>query len=371
MVVHARDRTADFGRYGRANRQGQTQHRLHPGRRSGLRRCGLLQRTVEDSHAQPRPPGPRGHPLHRRPCAGCRLYAHALRPADGPLLLPLADEVRRAAALGRTAHRGGPAHRARAAAPTRLCHDGYWQVALGLGLADEGRPARFQQGRTGQHRLRPAASAGGPTTRGFDAWFGVDLPNYPPYCFIQNDHTVGVPSLAAPMQKGGFNRPGPMLPGWSLTNIMPEITRHAVCCDRGFGQDRGGQAVLSVLRADRAALSGRARARVQGPQPGGRLWRLRGPGGLDRGRGARRLGPHRLGRQHAGDLHQRQRAGMRGNRSRRLCPHPAIRAPQHGRAPRRETRRLGRRPSRGLHRALAGADPRRASPATRRSATWT
>jgi hypothetical protein len=70
----------------------------------------------------------------------------------------------------------------------------------------------------------------GPTTRGFDAWFGVDLPNYPPYCFIQNDRTVGAPALAAPMQKGGFNRPGPMLPGWSLTNIMPEITRHAVRC---------------------------------------------------------------------------------------------------------------------------------------------
>jgi hypothetical protein len=39
----------------------------------------------------------------------------------------------------------------------------------------------------------------GPTTRGFDAWFGVDLPNYPPYCFIQNDRTVGAPALAAPM----------------------------------------------------------------------------------------------------------------------------------------------------------------------------
>ncbi len=68
----------------------------------------------------------------------------------------------------------------------------------------------------------------GPIRRGFDSYFGVDLPNFPPYCFIENDRTVGIPSLAAPQSKGGFNRPGPMVEGWNLTNIMPEITRHAV-----------------------------------------------------------------------------------------------------------------------------------------------
>jgi arylsulfatase A-like enzyme len=70
--------------------------------------------------------------------------------------------------------------------------------------------------------------ANGPTTRGFDYYFGTDVPNYPPYCFIANDRTVGLPSVPAPLQKGAINRPGPMLPGWSLTNILPEITRRAV-----------------------------------------------------------------------------------------------------------------------------------------------
>ena len=37
--------------------------------------------------------------------------------------------------------------------------------------------------------------AEGPTTRGFDSYFGVDLPNYPPYCFIAKDRTVGIPSV--------------------------------------------------------------------------------------------------------------------------------------------------------------------------------
>lgn len=69
---------------------------------------------------------------------------------------------------------------------------------------------------------------GGPTTRGFNTYFGVDLPNYPPYCFIENDRTVGMPSTAAPMERGAMNRPGPMVPGWSLVNILPELARRAV-----------------------------------------------------------------------------------------------------------------------------------------------
>jgi arylsulfatase A len=67
--------------------------------------------------------------------------------------------------------------------------------------------------------------AEGPTTRGFDSYFGVDLPNYPPYCFLENDRTVGIPSMP---NRPEFNRPGPMLPGWQWVEIMPELTRRAV-----------------------------------------------------------------------------------------------------------------------------------------------
>lgn len=68
----------------------------------------------------------------------------------------------------------------------------------------------------------------GPTTRGFDSYFGVDLPNYPPYCFLENDRSVGIPSLPDSGRADGFNRPGPMVPGWKLVNILPEVTRRAV-----------------------------------------------------------------------------------------------------------------------------------------------
>jgi arylsulfatase A-like enzyme len=65
----------------------------------------------------------------------------------------------------------------------------------------------------------------GPITRGFDSYFGVDLPNYPPYCFIENDHTVGIPDRPNLPE---HNRPGPMVAGWDWVQIMPEITRRAV-----------------------------------------------------------------------------------------------------------------------------------------------
>ncbi len=72
------------------------------------------------------------------------------------------------------------------------------------------------------------AIADGPTARGFDHYFGTAVPNYPPYCFINDDRTVGIPSVRDSGHADLFNIPGPMLPGWKLVNILPELTRHAV-----------------------------------------------------------------------------------------------------------------------------------------------
>ncbi len=66
----------------------------------------------------------------------------------------------------------------------------------------------------------------GPITRGFDCYFGDDVPNFPPYVFIENDRTLGVPSAQKPKEM--FGSPGPMLPGWKLDAVMPAITRKAV-----------------------------------------------------------------------------------------------------------------------------------------------
>jgi len=69
----------------------------------------------------------------------------------------------------------------------------------------------------------------GPTTRGFDYYFGTTVPNFPPYCFIENDRTVGTPTLPKP--KDMFGRSwGPMVEGWKLEKILPTLTDKAVAC---------------------------------------------------------------------------------------------------------------------------------------------
>jgi arylsulfatase A len=72
--------------------------------------------------------------------------------------------------------------------------------------------------------------AAGPTTRGFNTYFGTDVPNWPPYCFIENDHTVGVPSEFLPIADIGNNLAsiqGPALKDWKLDNILPALAQHA------------------------------------------------------------------------------------------------------------------------------------------------
>ncbi len=67
---------------------------------------------------------------------------------------------------------------------------------------------------------------GGPTTKGFDYYFGTAVPNYPPYCFIENDKTLGIPSVPKPASM--FGNPGPMLPGWKLVDILGALQKKAV-----------------------------------------------------------------------------------------------------------------------------------------------
>lgn len=69
---------------------------------------------------------------------------------------------------------------------------------------------------------------GGPTTRGFDYFFGIRASHdMPPYCFIENDHTVGVPCVEKDEYKPQ-QREGPMVPGWRDEELEPTCARRAV-----------------------------------------------------------------------------------------------------------------------------------------------
>jgi arylsulfatase A len=126
---------------------------------------------------------------------------------------------------------GGPIIEAgRLTLPDMLRRLGYRTASLGkwhLGwdwATKDGKPA--VSGKDSLSNVDFTKTIGnGPTTRGFDYYFGVDLPNFPPYCFIENDRTLGIPSVAS---RPEYNRPGPMLPGWQQVEILPELSRRGV-----------------------------------------------------------------------------------------------------------------------------------------------
>jgi arylsulfatase A-like enzyme len=67
---------------------------------------------------------------------------------------------------------------------------------------------------------------GGPTARGFDEYFGTDVPNWPPFCFIKNDRVVGMPSEFLParlFENNQASRQGPALAGWKFEPILPAL----------------------------------------------------------------------------------------------------------------------------------------------------
>lgn len=103
---------------------------------------------------------------------------------------------------------------------------GKWHLGMVWSTKDGAPPASWTNQLSNVDFSKPITD--GPTTRGFDLYFGTDVPNYPPYCFIENDRTVGVPTLPDTGRADGFNRPGPMVPGWKLVNILPELTKRAV-----------------------------------------------------------------------------------------------------------------------------------------------
>jgi len=118
----------------------------------------------------------------------------------------------------------------RLTAPQLLRNHGYATHCVGkwhLGFdwpTKDGQPAGSRQNvLSNVDFTKPIPS--GPITRGFDSYFGVDLPNYPPYIYIENDHSIGIPSVPnSPAQ----NRPGPMLPGWNWVNVLPDCAARAV-----------------------------------------------------------------------------------------------------------------------------------------------
>lgn len=67
---------------------------------------------------------------------------------------------------------------------------------------------------------------GGPVDHGFDSYFGVDVPNFPPYAWFEDDHLVDVPTVEKSDDR--YGNPGMMCEGWSWEAMIPTFTQRAV-----------------------------------------------------------------------------------------------------------------------------------------------
>jgi arylsulfatase A-like enzyme len=86
--------------------------------------------------------------------------------------------------------------------------------------------AATDEHRAAWHEAFSKPIPGGPVAVGFDEYFGTDVPNWPPYCFIENDRTVGIPTeYGAPelFEKNQASQQGPALKGWTLEPVLPAL----------------------------------------------------------------------------------------------------------------------------------------------------
>ena len=84
-------------------------------------------------------------------------------------------------------------------------------------------PAR--RGEIGERVNWDRPIAGGPLAHGFEHYFGDDVPNFPPYTFLEDDRAVYRPTASKP--KGMFGHAGPAAPGWDLAVVLPTLAQHA------------------------------------------------------------------------------------------------------------------------------------------------
>ncbi|MEM7308760.1 MAG: arylsulfatase [Planctomycetota bacterium] len=111
---------------------------------------------------------------------------------------------------------------------------GKWHLGWDWPLDDESRVTAELDGHTWEAARRAEigervnwdrAIAGGPLAHGFDHYFGDDVPNFPPYAFLEDERVLTRPTASKP--EGMFGHPGPAAPGWDLSLVMPTLAQRA------------------------------------------------------------------------------------------------------------------------------------------------
>lgn len=112
---------------------------------------------------------------------------------------------------------------------------GKWHLGWNWTMKDGGHPNDHVEYGVNEREKRQELGAridfdetieGGPVDRGFDSYFGVDVPNFAPYTWFENDRLTEAPTVEKPDDI--YGNPGLAVPDWKLENMIPEFTRRAV-----------------------------------------------------------------------------------------------------------------------------------------------
>lgn len=69
---------------------------------------------------------------------------------------------------------------------------------------------------------------GGPCDVGFDYYFGIDAPNYPPYCFIENNRILSIPNQFYPANLVMDTRAGRGMQNWNMEEVLPTLEQKSI-----------------------------------------------------------------------------------------------------------------------------------------------
>ena len=113
---------------------------------------------------------------------------------------------------------------------------GKWHLGMNWTTQDGQRPIDKPER---NNLMYEASITGGPLDQGFDDFFGMDAPNYPPYTFMEQRRLIG--RLDSFYQKHAYRdcRPGTGVQQWNLEGIMPALKQRSVqYISESAGSDR-------------------------------------------------------------------------------------------------------------------------------------